>query len=305
MNITKCPSCLSTDVCLIGLIPASNVFAGKELNRIIPGGKLWQCLHCALVFRFPRLSKYELDTLYRNGLSENWPDKIDNRIDWKLAKDVVENLNQIKTVLDIGCFDGKFLESLDNRYEKLGIEIHTEAAKRAELRGIKILGNDFKKLRNNKNIADVVLALDVIEHSEDPFDFLVQLVEAVKLGGFIIIGTGNSDALSWKFMGSAYWYSHIAEHISFINTRWTNQVADKLGLSIIQTYKYSHGSKNFNIKAKEVILNILYRISPFFFSQLRKIGFGNVKVNPSGELDKVPPYWLSANDHILYVFKKN
>lgn len=304
-DLCDCPGCGGDDLLCLGPIPGSNSFAGRQLDHVLPGGKLWRCNGCHLVFRYPRLSKEALDDLYRQGHAESWSEQAQNRADWILAKKIIADHPDIKRVLDVGCFDGRLLDSLGPSYEKLGVEIHAEAARRAEMRNVKVIGRDFNELCVRQDSVDAVLAMDVIEHTEDPFGFLAKLAEVVKPGGLILVGTGNSDAQSWRFMGSAYWYCHIAEHISFINPRWADHAARNLGLEIVVLQPFSHGGSQLGRRVREAALNILYRLSPDLFARLRGWGAGRIDVTRFEELRKVPPYWLGATDHVLFVFRKS
>lgn len=301
---TACPSCGSGGE-LLGIIPGSNSFAGRHLDSVLPGGKLWRCTVCNLVFRFPRLGKQMLDDLYRQGHPDSWSEQAGARADWQIVKEILAEHPKLKRILDVGCFDGRLLDSLGSQYEKLGVEIHEEAARQAEMRSVKIVGRDFNKFSAVQGGVDAVLAIDVIEHTEDPMAFLTNLVEAVKPNGLILIGTGNSHALTWRLMNSAYWYCHIAEHISFINPHWVDYAAKKLGLDKLALHSFSHGSGHIWQRIREAIVNILYRLSPSLFAKLRRIGMGQIDVTRFDELSKVPPYWLSARDHFLIVFRKS
>lgn len=299
-----CPSCGSDSYC-VGPIPGSNSFAGRQLDRVLPGGKLWRCTGCNLAFRFPRPSKLTLDDLYRQGHSDSWSEQAGDRADWQLVKRILAEHRDIRRVLDVGCFDGRLLDSLGSQYEKLGVEIHDEAARRAEMRNVKVVGRDFDEFPVLQGGVDAVLAMDVIEHTENPLVFIARLAEIVKPGGLILIGTGNTDALSWRFMGSAYWYCHIAEHISFINPRWGDYAARKLGLEKAAILTFSHGGGQFRQRAREAALNVFYRMAPTLFARLRRLGAGHIDVTRFEELSKVPPYWLTATDHFLIVFRKS
>lgn len=300
-----CVSCGSGATRQLGEIPPSRVFAGRTLDRSLPGGHLWRCDDCQLLFRHPRPGKAELDDLYRQGHSEGWFDEGRDRADWILTQQILAAYPAIKRVLDIGCFDGRLLDSLGPGYQKLGVEIHAEAAARAQARGVQIVGEDFGALRAELDSVDAVLAMDVIEHTEDPRAFLAELAQVVKPGGLILIGTGNTDAPSWRFMGSAYWYCHVAEHISFINPRWADRAARSLGLEKVAAHRFSHRGEQLGRSVREAVLNILYRLSPALFAWLRGLGAGGIDVTRFQELRKVPPYWLSARDHVLIVLRKN
>lgn len=302
-----CPSCGAGSVRRLGAIPASNTFAGRHLDRVLPGGALWRCRACHLVFRYPRLAKQELDALYRLGHDESWPDPVESRADWMLTAKLIAAYPGVKRVLDVGCFDGKLLDYLGSRYEKLGVEIHREAAARAGKRGIRIIAHDFAELASHQAVADAVLAVDVIEHTDDPLAFLARLAQAASPGGLVIVATGNTDSPSWRLMGSRYWYCHIAEHISFINPAWVHWAAHRLRLEVVTIQSFSHveSHEKWGRRLRELIVNLAYRASPWMFARLRRLGAGGIDVARFPELLEVPPYWLTAQDHILVVFKKN
>lgn len=301
-----CPCCRA-NARRLGSIPASNAFAGRRLDQALAGGALWRCPVCHLAFRYPRLSKQELDTLYRQGHDETWSDTAENRPDWVLVKKHIAAFAKVKRVLDVGCFDGKLLDYLDSRYEKLGVEIHSEAAKRAEKRGIRIIAQDFEELALYPAVADAVLAIDVIEHTHDPLALLSRLAHAASPGGLVVVATGNTDAPSWRYMGSRYWYCHIAEHISFISPAWAHWAAHRLGLAVVAIQPFSHVDSRgkWKRRLREMIANLAYRASPWMFGGLRRLGAGGIDVVRFPELLEVPPRWGTAQDHILVVFKKN
>jgi SAM-dependent methyltransferase len=306
-NKVACPSCCADNVRRLGPIPGSNTFAGRHLDRVLPGGALWRCPACHLLFRYPRLAKHELDALYRLGHDESWPDPVANRTDWVLASKLIAAYPGVKRVLDVGCFDGKLLDYLDSRYEKLGVEIHQVAAERAGERGIRIIAHDFAELASHPAVADAVLAVDVIEHTYNPLAFLAQLAQAASPGGLVIITTGNTDSPSWRLMGSRYWYCHIAEHISFINPAWAHWAAHRLGLEVVAIQSFSHvdSHRKWGRRLRELFVNLAYRASPWMFGWLRWFGAGGIDVKRFPELMQVPPYWLTAQDHLLIAFKKN
>lgn len=301
-----CPSCGSNKVVCQGKIAPSNTFAGRMVEHELDGGSLYKCSLCSLGFRYPRMSKLSLDQLYRQGNVESWATPEAKRTDWLLVKKWLAEHNSVKRILDVGCFDGRFLEFLGNHYDRLGVEIHREAAERARARGIQVLGDDFDSLSSLNVAGDAVLALDVIEHSSDPRSFLADLASCVRSGGFIVISTGNSDAPTWRLMGSRYWYCHIAEHLSFINPSWIERAAPLLGLQVVSLSFFSHAGRqaSFRQKAYETAANLILRFAPGLFALLRRSGAGGVDLVRYPGLALVPPYWMSAKDHMLVVLKK-
>lgn len=306
MSVTACPGCGSAKLRRIGPIPASNTFAGRVLGEEIEGGELWKCCACNLVFRHPRMSKDQIDRLYCAGNEEGWQTPVASRTDWRLIREWLAVHKGLKCILDVGCFDGRLLEFLGRDYEWMGIEIHAEAARRARARGVNVVSNDFGNLSTLNADIDVAMAVDVIEHSLDPGVFLASMAACVRPGGYIMVTTGNTEAPTWRLMGSRYWYCHIAEHMSFISPTWARHVAPRLGLEIEHVHLFSHadGAASFKQRIYEVTANLVLRIAPQLFALLRRYGAGGIDLVRYPGLAFAPPYWMSARDHMLVVFRK-
>jgi 2-polyprenyl-3-methyl-5-hydroxy-6-metoxy-1,4-benzoquinol methylase len=303
MNVA-CPSCKSVATHSIGAIPQTDVFAGNVLPGPLPSGALYCCCECYLHFRYPRLSKECLDELYRKSNTNNWQYEPKGRKDWKIAaKWLDESLGQGR-ILDVGCFDGGFLAYLGENYQRSGIEIYPEAVRRAEEKGIRVIGRDFSNLEKLDEEYDAVVTMDVIEHVLNPHFFLRSLAVAARPGGLIIISTGNTDALSWKIMGSRYWYCTIAEHISFINPRWCKQAAQCVGLKLELMTTFSHSDAALPHRLVECAKNFFYRLSPASAAWLRRWGLGGKEAKRHESLAWHPPCWISARDHFITLFRK-
>jgi SAM-dependent methyltransferase len=296
-----CPDC-SGSAKLIGPIPATDLFAGRKLERPLPGGGLYRCCQCSLGFRWPRLDKDQLDLLYKGGSEMAWATPADSRTDWRIAaRWIAQGLRTGSRILDVGCFDGRFLESLLGSYHCSGIEIHPAARSRAEQKGIELIGSDFSKISGD---FDCITAFDVIEHVERPKSFLEECLAAIPPGGWVLVSTGNLDAFSFRMMGSRYWYCTIAEHVSFVSPGWFSVLANMLDYRVVQQAAFSHGSRTPARCVRESANNFLYRALPSGFRTLRKLGMGGKVVTAHPELADHPPVWASARDHFMVLVQK-
>lgn len=299
---TICPDCKG-DANFIGAIPPTNIFAGRRLDHILPGGGLYRCRKCALGFRWPRLMKSHLDRLYEQGNETTWSVPVLSRRDWNIARNWLEQFIPAGSqVLDMGCFDGGFLEPLTDSYRCYGIEIHPEASSRAENKGIEIIGKDFS---NVAGVFDCITAFDVIEHVEQPESFLNSCMAALKRGGYMLISTGNMDAFSFRRMGSRYWYCVIPEHISFLSPIWVALHSESMGFQIIKQARFSHGNRSLACRIKQSISNLLYHLVPYGFRVMRRLGLGNLDIKSHTELIDCPPGWASAKDHFIVLIRKD
>lgn len=299
-----CPSCNNNNLTCIGDIPTMNFFAGKILSKSLPKSKLFTCKNCQLHFRYPRLSKAELDNLYKNGSVANWQNSVNERKDWQLAITEFEKKEPAKSILDIGCFDGTFLSYLKGGTHLYGVEINPEAILLAQKRGVNIISKNFTGLESLTITFDIVTAFDVIEHTEDPFSFLESILKITNSNGRIILSTGNTDAQSWKISKSKYWYCSIPEHISFINEAWVRFAAAKLNLEIEHFETFSHaGNPSLFHRIFDCANNAFYLLMPNIFQKFRKLKHMYTK-NEIGNLVNYPPSWMTSKDHIIVVYRK-
>lgn len=107
--------------------------------------------------------------------------------------------NSEHKLLDVGCSSGintlRFAEKIETK-DISGIEIDKNAKKKAEEKGIKIVGSDLNKKWNFKNNSvDVITASQVIEHLYDTDNFVKEIHRILKPDGYAIISTNNLS--SW------------------------------------------------------------------------------------------------------------
>lgn len=300
----ECPSCAG-GATKIGIIPSSNRFAGQVMESLHPAASLYRCDVCHLSFRAPRLSKEAMDLLYARAGSDVWQSTPDERTDWQLVLSYLRKSMRPGDILDIGCYDGTFLASVGAPWRTFGVEINKAASEAARSKGIDVLDCDVADLGRITTQFDAVVAFDVVEHVDDPFALLSNMTKLCKTGGIVVLSSGDSDALSWRFMGSAYWYCTIPEHVSFINRRWAVDSAQRLGLDVAVLQRFSHtGRAGWLSRFSDVIKNVVYKMFPAAFALLRRYGFGDLDVRQHPEMARYPPFWLSARDHLLIVFRK-
>jgi 2-polyprenyl-3-methyl-5-hydroxy-6-metoxy-1,4-benzoquinol methylase len=301
--LAHCPSCDADNVSLVGPIPDSYGFGGRYFDKPITGGHLVRCDDCGLQFRYPQLSKADLDQLYLNSTTEIWQYPTDGRPDWEIASRLINSENSCRSVLDVGCFDGNFLRQLGPHFRLAGIEIHPEAAQRARDAGVQIVGSDLACLEELDEQYDVVVAFDVIEHVSDPKAFLASLIRVAKPDGLIIIATGNTASLPWRMMRGQYWYCAIAEHIAFINPSWCKRAAGDLHLSVTHIANYTRKPASFRRASMHAMANLLFLLAPRLAAHLKGLLKRLVQGRGNPE-SPAPPVWLAAADHFLVSFRK-
>lgn len=292
-----CPSCGASSSKTLGAIPDAVEFAGSPVAAL-PGGQLWDCPKCSLWFRSPRLSKARLDELYDTGSADAWETPDEARVDWVLARQSLAG--QSGTILDLGCYDGRFLEGLEGNWKRFGIEVNRAAAAEAQRRDVTIVGHDFAALDRQSDAFDVITAFDVFEHVEDPKLLLEACARALAPGGRLIVATGNTQSFPFRLLRARNAYCICAEHLVFLSPRWAEIAAPKAGLKMDQVIRYRRAAGGQLKRAADAAKNIVFVIMPWLISGLRRLR-GNVDHEAKMAY---PLLWPTAKDHFLIQFSR-
>jgi SAM-dependent methyltransferase len=292
-DLPACRGCGSRNIRSRGKLPDARVFAGTQLDEPLPGGTLYRCLDCKLVFRHPIFSKEAYDELYRQASSATWDEA--NRLDQELVREALCNLLASGRVLDIGCGTGSLLASLSGSFDTCGIEINADAAAIAEGRGVRIIAGDLDELSAIPEEFDAVIACDVIEHVFSPLELVQRMLAKTAPGGYVLISTGNPDAWSWHLAGSRFWYCYLPEHISFVSPGWFRQHAATLGVEVAAVREFTY-SPHYPFVGRTLRLALmgLFRLSPrFYYRLLPRIKRNNIPVGRG-----------ITQDHFIVVLRK-
>lgn len=299
-----CPSCGGRQTACRGPIPQHFRFAGVILDEPTPPSDLWRCEVCQLQFRSPAPTPEELAELYTAAENEKWEYADHRRLDWALARQELAKLGPPGAVLDVGCWDGQFVASLPEGWERFGIEIHDGAAQRAAEQGVQMIGQFATHVQGYDDRFQATLAFDVAEHVHDPAALVDSMLRMTAPGGAAMIGTGNTQARSWQTMGSRYWYCTLPEHLSFLGEDWCGTYAKNRGVELAAFHRYSHAPKrSLKRSLSQLLANTTYRFTPRVYAGLRSLGLGKLEADASIR-GSIPPSWTMAQDHFLAVFRK-
>ncbi len=297
---TTCPDCNSTNIKLIGKLPASNEFSGNKLAFNIDGGNLYLCNNCQLKFRFPILPEAVYNELY-NTESVNWVFD-EYRNDWRILKEFIQNnIPENGKILDFGCNLGDVLFRLPNNTGKYGIEINDQAAQIARTKAKATVWKGYEEIPDKMEF-DLIYAIDVIEHLSSPRNFIRQSLPYVKKGGYIALMTGDSNNYFWKLSGVKWWYSTFPEHIAFISKQWATAICQDIpSVEVVYSKNYISAKKSISKQAKWFMV---WAINMIFKNQSQKVFKLLPKIGKSGMAEKKHFGRNFSADHIFVVFRK-
>jgi SAM-dependent methyltransferase len=253
------------------------------------------------MFRYPTLPKSLLDRLYSQGSEEAWPTPSAQRVDWAIARAELAKWRDGGSILDIGCYDGRFLLTLGGSWKCYGIELNPAAAVRADSAGISMAGSDFASLDHVAGRFDAVTAFDVIEHVDNPAKLLSACITALRPGGLLIIATGDARSFPWRLLRARNAYCICPEHLAFVSPRWCMKIASSLGIEVVLVTPYRRVVRPLSARISDTAKSLFYRISPSAIGFLRRHGVGRLSHPVKADY---PPLWPTAKDHFLVVFRK-
>jgi SAM-dependent methyltransferase len=241
-----CPDCGGEALRSLGELPDVAFFAGRPIERALPGGRLLHCQSCDLRFRWPTLPNY--DRLYDNATVDAWSGDA-SRHDQRLVHERILRDPSASSVLDFGCYSGDLLAQLPSTLARFGVEMSGAAAAVARDKTGAEVVSSLEQFDPALRF-DVIVAMDVIEHVRSPRELAAHLVQRLTPGGRLILTTGDGAALLWRIAGARWWYCYYPEHIAFISHRWLRHHAPAIGarISTLQRFNYldepRHGALN-------------------------------------------------------------
>lgn len=290
MEKIKCPSCKFHDVANLGKIPLSKTFNGVADGGIAETkSALYRCKNCELVFKFPKIVNKVARDYYNNNNVSQYSNI--HRNDQRLIVDYV-NRSDAESVLDFGCYNGNLLSMLNPEIKKYGVEVNQKAAFLAEQNsGAKV----YDDINDIDSKIDIVVSCDVIEHMDDPTEFLNTQFKSLRKDGCILFTTGNADSWTARYLKSQWYYCSNPEHISFVSESWIEWYCNQhrnTKILFVKRFKYTDDSTI--KKVYSAIKYLIYIMSPVFFNKARSL----IKD------ECVTPGLGVFNDHIFVCLKK-
>ena len=145
-----------------------------------------------------------------------------------------------RSVLDVGCGDGRLLDILKARCSPLwtlmGIEIGKAAAVKAGEKGFSIIHGDFETYDSAALAGrfDLVLMHQVLEHTRSPREVIRKVGRLLKPGGLFSIETPDTESWDQRLFGRRYWGGyHIPRHFYLFNKVTLRRLLEEEGFEVL------------------------------------------------------------------------
>lgn len=181
-------------------------------------------------------------------------------------------LKQPSKVIDLGAGQGAFSQ----RLEKLG---HKVLAIDGDKKNWKLPQIDFREVDLDSDFAesigsvekfDAVVAIEIIEHLENPFGFIRQCAKLLKSGGLLFVTTPNVEAINSRIMflvkGRMIYFDENATmrpaHITPVFTWKLNMALDEANFERIHDeyilHSFNLGTHNLKGKLSGILSRLAY-----------------------------------------------
>ncbi|GHU92289.1 hypothetical protein FACS189479_00730 [Spirochaetia bacterium] len=135
-------------------------------------------------------------------------------------------------VLDIGCATGALLVNLRNRgWTCAGVEISPSACYARRERGLDVRSLPLEENHFPDSSFDLVLASHLIEHLNNPVEFVKEVYRILSPGGYFIVTTPNISGFQAKLF-KGRWRSAIFDHLYLFSIKTLSALLTKNGFTI-------------------------------------------------------------------------
>jgi 2-polyprenyl-3-methyl-5-hydroxy-6-metoxy-1,4-benzoquinol methylase len=164
------------------------------------GFDLYKCPKCELVSVYPQPSPEILAKDFyseESGYQSNRAEDLSKVSEIERSKKVFSLLEKLKPngkILDVGCSGGHFMYWAKRRgFDPVGVELNKRTAESARLYGFEVYNGFVENAPFEPQSFDIILLGEVVEHVNNPREFIRSSVKFLKPYGVVIITTPNLD----------------------------------------------------------------------------------------------------------------
>jgi 2-polyprenyl-3-methyl-5-hydroxy-6-metoxy-1,4-benzoquinol methylase len=166
-------------------------------------------------------------------------------------------------LIDVGCGDGSFLETMERfGLETLGTELSATAAQRPNVFA------DLDQIRDTFGEAsvDVITMWHSLEHFHDPVAILRSARELLRPGASLLIAVPNADSLQARVAGQHWLHLDVPRHLNHFGARSLERALRTAGFTMDST---AHLEVEYDILGwSQSTLNKIFREPNVFFHLL-------------------------------------
>lgn len=225
-----------------------------------------KCGNCGLVYVTPRPEKEELSAFYRDDYYGGGADKKAGPAALALAffcflrKNRVLKYRRSGRLLDIGCGDGTFLDSIRTKdWEVFGVETSVPGCRSCAQKGITVR----RDMAFPDGFFDVITMWQSLEHFETPTAALREAHRVLAADGTLILSVPNIASLEYLLFGTRWFHLDLPRHLYHFSPRTITRLLEKSGFTVLKTDYHSFEYNPYSLL--QTIMNTLTPEFNFFY----------------------------------------
>jgi 2-polyprenyl-3-methyl-5-hydroxy-6-metoxy-1,4-benzoquinol methylase len=260
--------------CLCGGSQSKEIFLSKDHNWGIPGVfRYVKCSTCGFVYENPRpipdrimrVYPYLYGTAVRNP-SENPESKINAPLH-HIRSGIIDRFasNTSKSIFDIGCGSGFFLEYMRRRgWRVSGIDPSAEHVVYANrYLGLQDVWEGLWPLNYEFTTEmDVVSLFHVIEHLLLPVEALSAISQILRPGGIVFLETPNVESWPAKLFGPRWVTLDAPRHVNLFSKRTLSYCLGKAGFDVLMLKTFSPSTMEYTESIRYLMQDLGVRQYP-------------------------------------------
>ncbi len=139
-------------------------------------------------------------------------------------------------LLDLGCGRGDFLSVARHHFDSVGVDIVNRTP--SELSSLVVSEGRVEDVHFDQESFDAVTAIEVFEHLFDPYRTLREIHRILRLGGILLLQTGNPDGLPARLNFEHWSYLQPPIHLNFLSRRALHARLKAVGFRVVGMWSF-------------------------------------------------------------------
>lgn len=249
----KCPVCQSTNS--VYLFTATNFHGrhryGKEKFNF------YKCSQCRCIYPKININQNYYQKYYppKYNFKPSLIEKLWSSFNFFIRK---KQLPRQGTLLDVGCGQGQYLNSLPQTIKVTGIDLNI-----GKNTASNIIKADFNKYKFTDKY-DIITFWHSLEHFQKPKDTINKAINLLNSGGKIIISLPNTNSLAYKLGKENWFHLDAPRHIFLPNNKNIYYLFPKNSRLKIKYYPFEFPLDLFWTLKKYPLLRLIYPFLKIF-----------------------------------------